>query len=609
MLFRWLVITSVSCLAQTVCQPTLAYSPCEIAFDLNAEERKQHPNPYWSVELRAEVRSPEFKTYQAYAYYDGAGKMVIRFAPTQSGPWDFRVTSNLPRWNGTQGQFQATPSDHPGYVIPRNVRHWSMTETRKPHLWMGDTMYTFASIDRGAFDPLISKRAEQKFNHIRGHLMGADPMQAFPAPDKPNYAFFDEVDKRVRAMNEKGLTADLIIGRDENHLAKHFPERAQRERLIRFLASRYAAYGITWQLMQEFEEYADGRAVAREIGEWLKKYDPVGHPRTAHTVATSAPLLGDGWMDYILYQSSDDHLNAIERQIFTKPFVNSEFGYENSGAGKSHDHHVASDEFRKRLWRSAMNGQYPTFGNTGTYGGKQVPFDAKFADSPGAKFMTNWFDFFSKTRYWDLEPYFDVDGGRAMALEGIEYIVYVEKPSGPVEVLTEKHGYEIYWFNPITGEYLRQKDWKGEKWVGEAPNATQDWVLHISRDGKKEGMLRSYKFEARHVPVQELESQAKMVPFEIAEPAGDTISVSKPPKFSITLKRQTRATRAMQFLITGEVTSNGQGYRVMGTGASGTLKIPPGLQKQLPGVLLLRVSALNANGKAYAIDRVFKLVP
>jgi hypothetical protein len=65
----------------------------------------------------------------------------------------------------------------------------------------------------------------------------------------------------------------------------------------------------------------------------------------------------------------------------------------------------------------------------------------------------------------------------------------------------------------------------------------------------------------------------------------------------------------MQYLLTGEVTSNGQGYRVMGSGASGTLKIPTALQKQLPGVLLLRVSALNANGKVYAIDRVFKLVP
>jgi hypothetical protein len=91
-----------------------------------------------------------------------------------------------------------------------------------------------------------------------------------------------------------------------------------------------------------------------------------------------------------------------------------------------------------------MNGQYPQFGNAA------------------------WFDFFSASRHWDLEPYFDVDGGRALALESIEYIVYVEKPSGPVEIAVEKHSYDVAWFNPLNGEFIKQKkDFKGEKFLGE----------------------------------------------------------------------------------------------------------------------------------------------
>jgi len=43
----------------------------------------------------------------------------------------------------------------------------------------------------------------------------------------------------------------------------------------------------------------------------------------------------------------------------------------------------------------------------------------------------------SRTRFWELEPYFDIDGGRALYLAGVEYIVYLEK-GGPVEVVTEK---------------------------------------------------------------------------------------------------------------------------------------------------------------------------
>ena len=84
-----------------------------------------------------------------------------------------------------------------------------------------------------------------------------------------------------------------------------------------------------------------------------------------------------------------------------------------------------------------MNGQYPASGS--------------------GEYMTAWFDFMSGNRYWELEPYFDVDGGRAVALEGVEYIVYVEKP-GPVEVTVEKHGYDVAWINPLNGERIKDKE-------------------------------------------------------------------------------------------------------------------------------------------------------
>ena len=215
-------------------------------------------------------------------------------------------------------------------------------------------------------------------------------------------------------------------------------------------------------------------------------------------------------MNYIVYQSSDDNLGAIEHQLYTVPFVNAEFAYEDSGAGKKLPHHVDTDTFRHRLWNAAMDGQYVTFGNTGTYGGK-FPVDAKYLDSQGARQMTVWYDFFAGTRHWELEPYFDVDGGRALALspggeeeESVEYIVYVEKPQKPVEILVEKHKYEVSWINPITGERTKEKDCKAERCSATPPDNAHDWVLHVERQGKKAGM-HSYKFESRPVFVQEVE--------------------------------------------------------------------------------------------------------
>jgi len=561
-----------------------------------------------SVDLQAEMRSPRYRTIGLAAFWDGGRRLVLRLAPTEAGRWDFRVVSNIARFNGMQGNLEATASDSPGFLRPRNVHHWSYTEADRPHLWMGDTCYRFAFLEQDLFDRLVEARARQKFNHLRGSVIGFgdDAQKAFPSPDEPNPEHFRRLDQRILALNRKGITADLLLAGDENHLARVFPTWQQRKRYVRYLISRYAAMNITWQGVQEFEEYENGRQLLKEIGELLKKYDPYNHPRSTHTVATSAPLAADGWMNYRVYQSSDNPLGTIEHLLYGMPAVNSEFAYEDSGAGRTHAHHVDTDTFRKRLWNASMNGQYPVYGNTGTYTGKSGGVDVQYLDAPGARQMTVWFDFFSGTRFWDLEPYFDLDGGRALALPGIEYIVYVEKP-GPVEVLIEKHGYDIRWFHPATGQYIKQKEFKGTRFRGQPPDNSHDWVLHISREGKKEGMGRSYKFESRPILLQEVEQNPKNVPFEIVQPAEDTLKLSRPERYEVKVTRDTRATRAMMWLWTGEVVADGQGYRVLATDAKGEMRIPRGIVKNTPAVLNLRLAGMNANGKIYFYDKVYKV--
>jgi hypothetical protein len=582
-----------------------------LLFELSAPEAAAHPNPYLSVALEVEFRSPRYRTLQLPGFWDGGRRMVVRFAPSDPGEWVFRVSSNLERLNNQEGRVTATDSGSPGFLRPANVHHWAYVDepNKTPHLWMGDTLYSFPLISRPRFDEIIDTRARQKFNHLRGVILSraGDPARSFPTPDQPNPDHFREVDQRVLYMNRKGIIADLVLGWDEDHLAKLFPAWQQRERYIRYVVARYAALHVTWQGVQEFEEYENGRALLKQIGALLQKLDPYDHPRSTHTVATSAPLLADGWMNYLVYQSSSNDLGAIEHQLHAVPQVNAEFAYENSGAGQTHAHHVDTDTFRRRLWNATMNGQYPTFGNTGTYGGSQFGVDAKYLDSPGARQMTAWFDFFSATRHWELEPYFDVDGGRALALEGVEYVVYLEKP-GPVEMVVEKHTYQVAWFNPITGEYLKQKkDSKGDRFTGEPPDRTHDWVLHLYREGRKESMLRSYKFESRPVLMQEVEQNPQRLPFEIVAPASEALSRAKPGDYAAKVTRETRATRSMMWLWTGEASAEGQGYRVLGAGGQGTLRIPPGLVRFLPAVLDGRLYAMNANGKVYSLVRIYRL--
>ena len=608
--------------AQKPCEAPKTFTPCDIVYELTPAEATAHPNPHLSLKFYAEVKSPRFKTYLVPAFWDGGRKLVMRFTPDEAGKWEWRLTSDLARLQNQTGAVEATESDALAFIEPANVHHWRYTDRLKAHLWMGDTLLRFGYVERALFERIIDARAAQKFNHVRALLsLWDEPVaHAFKSADEPNPEFLREFESRLAYANQKGIIVDLILGAGHNDLAKAFPTWQQRERFVRYIASRLAGYNLTWQIAQNFEQYTDGRNLMKEFGLLLKKHDPYNHPRTAHAQRTSGPLQPDGWQTYLTYQSSQDGVGAIEHQLYAEPQVNAEFAYEDSGAGKEAANHVDFDTFRKRLWNTTMNGQYPVFGNTGTVGAGKLPVTDKFLDSPGAKAMAAWQEFFANTRYWELEPFFNVDGGRALALErvfgegedeegeGIEYIVYVENPR-LIEVGVRKHTYQVYWFNPATGEKIKGKDWKGERFVAEPPTKTQDWVLHLSRDGKKEGMLKSYKFDSRPNLLQEVEGNNPRVPFAIAAPTGDSISLAQPHKFEAKLTRQARATRTMLYMWTGEVAADGQGYRVLGAGPEGTLALTPELATRYPAVLNLRLTGMNANGKVYTLDKVFRLVP
>ena len=582
----FLLCATASLRAQTTCPATPLYSPCDIVFELNDAEAAAHPNPYATVDLRAEFRSPRHRTYLMPAFWDGGRRMVIRFSPTEAGDWDYRVSGNLQRFENLAGKLSATAVDNPalGFIRTANVHHFAHTDDNKnvPHLWTGETYYRFAFDDPAAFQQLLETLAKQKFNHLRGAVLGSpqDAEKIFPKPDRVDPTLLRQVDERILALNRKGIIADLILAWGKGELTKRFPTWQDRERYIRYMVARYAPMNITWQGVDAFEPYENGRELLKETGGLLKKLDPYQHPRSTGALVTSAPLLDDGWMNYITYHSTDDQIGAIEHQLYPAPAVN--VGVDGA---------VDADTFRRRLWNATMNGQYPSFVNSANNGAA----------------MTAWNEFFADTRHWDIEPYYDVDGGRAVALEEIEYIVYVEK-AGQVEVAVEKHGYDVAWFNPINGEYIKQKkDFKGEKFLGEPPDRTHDWVLRLSRESKKESMLKSYRFEARPVVLQEVEQISQKVPFDMSEPATDRVSVSKPAAYAAKVKRETRATRSMMWLWTGEVATDGQGYRVLGTGPKGTMNIPLEIAKRFPAVLQVRLVGMNSNGKVYEIDKIVQL--
>ena len=170
MVFRWAIAFAClapAALAQTPCNNTPAYSLCEMTFDLPGNA---HPIPYASVDLRVEFRSPRRRTYAMPAFWDGGRRMVVRFSPTESGAWDYHVSSNVAEWNDKTGSFTAAASESPGFIQPANVHHWMYNEKSaaglyQPHLWMGSTDLLFAAMDDAAFRAL-AERAPRRNSRI-----------------------------------------------------------------------------------------------------------------------------------------------------------------------------------------------------------------------------------------------------------------------------------------------------------------------------------------------------------------------------------------------------------------------------------------------------------
>ncbi|HUA59106.1 MAG TPA: DUF5060 domain-containing protein [Verrucomicrobiae bacterium] len=580
----------------TGCDHAPTYTPCDLVITLTDRAASQHPHPYTDVELRAEFRSPKGHTYAVPAFWDGGRRMVLRFSPTEAGDWEYKLTSNLTGLDAREGAFTAVATDSLGFIRPDNVHHWSYTERRVPHLWMGVTELRYAFMDGDAFHSVVDARAAQKFTHFRGLIMGQGLDPAYAGADAPNLAFFQELDQRVRYINDKHMVADLILAGGANFLYNAFPAPEDRRRYIRFIAARYAAMNVTWQLVDRFEETNNARDLLKDLGAALKEFDPYQHPRSTGAAVTSAPLLDDGWETYTCYGPADDAVGAIEHQLYGVPGVSVEGAREDSGAGRTLPQDVDSDHFRHRMWNATMDGLYPGFTNTGD--------GAKYGNSPGARAMTVWYDLMTQTRHWELEPYFDVDGGRALALEGVEYLVYIEKP-GPVEMDVEQHGYDVIWIDPADGSVIRRK-YSGSHFTAEPPSRTHDWLLHVVRETELASMAKSYKFESVDVVLQEVESHPDKVVFEVVNPTGP-LSISKAAPYEAKLTRASRGTRNMMWLWTGEVFADHLGYRVLATGASGAMQIPSMIAGNLPATMLLRVYGLNALGKVYMVSKGYDL--
>ncbi|MBQ9812354.1 MAG: DUF4038 domain-containing protein [Thermoguttaceae bacterium] len=246
-------------------------------------------------------------------FWDGEGTFVARFAPTETGEWDY-VTSapDDPDLDGKTGKVIAKPYSGDleiykrGFVKTNGSKRFVYADGT-PFFYLGDTHWSLYreefdspgpyAGDVGAkshFKYIVDKRVEQGFTVYQSEPIGTNANLADGELDASDAVAFKMNDRYYQYLAEKGLvhanaefffcsSMTKALADDERYL----------EAISRYWVARYAAYPVMWTLAQEadndfYRERGDQKFYDSNDNPWVKvaefihKYDAYRHPLSCH---------------------------------------------------------------------------------------------------------------------------------------------------------------------------------------------------------------------------------------------------------------------------------------------------------------------------------------
>jgi len=334
-------------------------------FETVLQSGQSHEDPARDVTLEVEFTSPDEKKTTRLGYWDGGRTWRVRFSPDQIGTWRWRSSCREDEHlAGKRGEFVCTAytGDNPLYKygavrLSRKGRYLAHADGT-PFFWLVDTAWNGALLSSERdWDIYLDNRVSKKFTGIqfvttqwRTAYTDADGMVAYTGFEKIkiNPAFFHRLDKRVDAVNAKGLLAVPVLlwtlGKD-----KQVPGKLPEDEAIclaRYMVARYGANHVAWFLP------GDGNYSGTNAERWKRIGRAVLWPWDA--------FLKERWVSIFGYQSghgdSADTLRWIHsgppsqkwRQKPYRPIINLEPPYEDHIAYQSR--HLLELAERSNCW-------------------------------------------------------------------------------------------------------------------------------------------------------------------------------------------------------------------------------------------------------------------
>jgi len=448
--------------------PAVRWIPLEIEFTSKYPEN-HYNSSFEDVQVDVIFTKDKNTKFEVPAFWDGGNIWKVRFAPPNTGSWQFitnctdKSNTGLHDISGSilvdeyKGKLEIYK--HGFIKISKNSRYFTYADDT-PFFYLGDTHWGMSTehIDSSEipvipsqFKYIIDKRVQQGFTVYQSEPIGAkyDLSDGFGADAIEG---FKDMDRRFAYIAEKGLVhanAQLFF---PNELVTKLDKYSDfyLRRLCRYWVARYSAYPVLWTTGQETDnDFYYMRTEAgqktfdaannpwRKVAGWIHSYDPYKHPLTAHMEyasmtdpngvnATTSSFKDDPGHNWFAAQWSSSKSSQINFDLpkdfwkYKKPTVNYEGLYD----------HLWTMETGARAqgWNAYLNGMFGhgygaidiwlynssyDVDNPTDRDGEYISTEDKkikwfiSLDFPAAYQMGYMKSFFSGIEWWKLRPRFD----------------------------------------------------------------------------------------------------------------------------------------------------------------------------------------------------------
>lgn len=432
-----------------------------IQIDLKARQCPENPSA--GADIWGEFVHESGTIVKIPAFWNGEKDYGIRFAPTKTGIWNYRISA-LPEilgLDGMTGQVNCQPYEgqediyRHGFLKKGPRGRYLSYQDNTPFFWLGDTHWGFITQEQWdeSNDPSMASQFKGMVNcrKTQGFTVYQCNMQCLfkPDNDRPFYrpvtyfietdqgwlpnldVFKNNMDLKMAYLSDLGFVIALGFSW---YSSIDNPGAADFYKMVaRYIIARYGAYPIVWTLAGEVAGYnQDKRNIYingwRQVALEIQRLDGYGHLQTCH-YTNERPLADyyqeEDWYDFTLNQCGHGDL-PINQKVYrahmdkypVTPFVEGEALYDGLTTIEDLQRRTVDAKMvRLAAYTAMQNGACGyTYGAQGcwngqwdwpqkeenTYWGSMPWFKGIYLD--GADSMKIMRDFYEQIEWFNLSP-------------------------------------------------------------------------------------------------------------------------------------------------------------------------------------------------------------